>query len=213
MSEQLGVHPRTVIRELRFYRLRQRHELRGVRVRQPPTDRRRSRATATSAATTSRSTSTTWTPPSPTCARTASRCMGEPVASAGASAGQRWVYFRSPWGMQFELVSFPEGKAYEADAAMLLWHPATAGGVMTTADEHGVGAIPRRRSPERRIADGLRAGIIAGELPARARASARRTSPSAVRRQPRPGARGARAARVRGSGHASSPTPAPGSRV
>ncbi|WP_282852104.1 VOC family protein [Gulosibacter sediminis] len=50
--------------------------------------------------------------------------MGEPVASAEAAAGQRWVYFRSPWGMQFELVSFPGGKAYERDAAARLWHPA-----------------------------------------------------------------------------------------
>jgi catechol 2,3-dioxygenase-like lactoylglutathione lyase family enzyme len=50
--------------------------------------------------------------------------MGRPVASAGASAGQTWVYFRSPWGMQFELVSFPGGKAYEADAPVQLWHPA-----------------------------------------------------------------------------------------
>ena len=50
--------------------------------------------------------------------------MGDPVSSAGASAGQRWLYFRAPWGMQFELVSFPEGKAYETDADVLLWHPA-----------------------------------------------------------------------------------------
>jgi catechol 2,3-dioxygenase-like lactoylglutathione lyase family enzyme len=50
--------------------------------------------------------------------------MGEPVASAGASAGQHWVYFRSPWGLQFELVTFPGGKAYEADAPVKLWHPA-----------------------------------------------------------------------------------------
>ena len=50
--------------------------------------------------------------------------MGDPVISAGASAGQRWLYFRAPWGMQFELVSFPEGKAYETDADVLLWHPA-----------------------------------------------------------------------------------------
>ena len=50
--------------------------------------------------------------------------MGEPVASAGASAGQRWIYFRAPWGMQFELVSFPGGKAYETDAPVKLWHPA-----------------------------------------------------------------------------------------
>lgn len=29
----------------------------------------------------------------------------------------------SPWGMQFELVSFPNGKAYEAGADVLLWNP------------------------------------------------------------------------------------------
>lgn len=50
--------------------------------------------------------------------------MGEPVASAGAALGQRWLYFRSPWGMQFELVSYPDGKAYEQDAERVLWHPA-----------------------------------------------------------------------------------------
>lgn len=50
--------------------------------------------------------------------------MGDPTASVNASEGQRWVYFRAPWGMQFELVSFPDGKAYEKDAPVLLWHPA-----------------------------------------------------------------------------------------
>ncbi len=43
------------------------------------------------------------------------RVMGGPTASSGAHAGQRWVYFLSPWGMQFELVSFPGGKAYHHD--------------------------------------------------------------------------------------------------
>jgi len=52
------------------------------------------------------------------------RVLGEPTASRNASAGQRWVYFLSPWGMQFELVSYPDGKAYEKDAPVLLWHPA-----------------------------------------------------------------------------------------
>ena len=41
--------------------------------------------------------------------------MGEPTTSSGASAGQRWVYFLSPWGMQFELVSYPGGKAFDHD--------------------------------------------------------------------------------------------------
>ncbi|MGN6446603.1 VOC family protein [Amnibacterium sp.] len=52
------------------------------------------------------------------------RVMGEPTASSNASAGQRWVYFLTPWGMQMELVSYPDGKAYERDAPVLLWHPA-----------------------------------------------------------------------------------------
>lgn len=41
------------------------------------------------------------------------RVLGEPTTSRGASEGQRWVYFLSPWGMQFELVSYPSGKAFD----------------------------------------------------------------------------------------------------
>ena len=40
------------------------------------------------------------------------RVLGEPTASSGAHEGQRWVYFLAPWGMQFELVSYPHGKAF-----------------------------------------------------------------------------------------------------
>ena len=40
------------------------------------------------------------------------RVLGEPTASKGAHEGQRWIYFLAPWGMQFELVSYPEGKAW-----------------------------------------------------------------------------------------------------
>lgn len=39
--------------------------------------------------------------------------MGEPVSSSGPSQGQRWIYFRAPWGLQLELVSYPHGKAYD----------------------------------------------------------------------------------------------------
>lgn len=53
------------------------------------------------------------------------RILGEPtVRTAGPSAGQTWVYFLSPWGMQLELVSFPGGKGYERDTDRRLWHPA-----------------------------------------------------------------------------------------
>jgi glyoxylase I family protein len=41
------------------------------------------------------------------------RVLGEPTVSKGASEGQRWVYFLSPWGMQCELVSYPNGKAFD----------------------------------------------------------------------------------------------------
>jgi catechol 2,3-dioxygenase-like lactoylglutathione lyase family enzyme len=123
MTTQLGVHPRTVIREIRFYRLGHGTNLEVFQYDAadgqagPPRNsdigghhlalyvddleaavaHLRAHGVAV---------------------------MGEPVASAGASAGQRWIYFRSPWGMQFELVSFPDGKAYESGAATRLWHPA-----------------------------------------------------------------------------------------
>ncbi|MBO9521423.1 MAG: VOC family protein [Nocardioidaceae bacterium] len=41
------------------------------------------------------------------------RVLGEPTVSKGPSEGQRWVYFLAPWGMQFELVSYPGGKAFD----------------------------------------------------------------------------------------------------
>lgn len=41
----------------------------------------------------------------------------------GPAGGSAWVYFLAPWGLQLELVSYPSGKAYEADASVRLWHP------------------------------------------------------------------------------------------
>jgi glyoxylase I family protein len=122
MREQLNVHPRSVMRRLRFYRCGfgsnfevfeweaadgQREEPRNsdigghhlafyVHDLDAAVDYLRSRGV---------------------------RVLGQPVASQNASAGQRWIYFLSPWGMQFELVSFPHGKAYEKDAPVLLWNP------------------------------------------------------------------------------------------
>ncbi|MFI9627459.1 VOC family protein [Streptomyces sp. NPDC052042] len=45
------------------------------------------------------------------------RVLGEPTTSSGPSEGQRWVYFLAPWGMQFELVSYPGGKAFDRQHA------------------------------------------------------------------------------------------------
>ncbi len=128
MLERLGVHPRTVIREIRFYRLGNgsnielfQYDAADGQAPRPPRnsdigghhlalfvddmDAAVAHLRANDV-----------------------EVMGEPNASAGASAGQHWLYFRSPWGMQFELVSFPEGKAYEADAPVKLWHPAHPAG-------------------------------------------------------------------------------------
>lgn len=43
--------------------------------------------------------------------------FGDPTVSSGPSTGQRWVYFLAPWGMQFELVSYPDGKAFDRAGA------------------------------------------------------------------------------------------------
>jgi catechol 2,3-dioxygenase-like lactoylglutathione lyase family enzyme len=45
------------------------------------------------------------------------KVLGDPTSSKGPSQGQRWVYFLAPWGMQFELVSYPGGKAFDRTAA------------------------------------------------------------------------------------------------
>lgn len=41
------------------------------------------------------------------------RVLGDPTVSKNAAEGQRWVYFLAPWGLQFELVSYPNGKAFD----------------------------------------------------------------------------------------------------
>ncbi len=123
MRTHLGVHPRTVIREIRFYRLGSGANLEVFDYE--PADGQASQPRNSDlgghhlalyvddldvAMATLRARGVVF--------------MGEPTTSAQAALGQRWVYFTSPWGMQFELVSFPAGKAYEAAAEVKLWHPA-----------------------------------------------------------------------------------------
>jgi len=123
MLEHLGVHPRTVMRELRFYRCQfgpnfeifQYEPAEGASPQPRNSDIGGHHLAfyvddldAAVAYLRSKGIET----------------MGEPTVSSSYSTGQRWVYFRSPWGMQFELVSYPQGKAYEADAPVKLWHPA-----------------------------------------------------------------------------------------
>jgi catechol 2,3-dioxygenase-like lactoylglutathione lyase family enzyme len=122
MRTHLGVHPRTLIREIRFYRLGAgsnlevfEYESADGQTSQP----RNSDIGGHHLALYVDDLDVAMT----TLRQRGVEFMGEPTASAKAAFGQRWVYFTSPWGMQFELVSFPEGKAYEGDASVRLWHP------------------------------------------------------------------------------------------
>jgi len=123
MTEHLGVHPRAAIEEIRFYRLGNGTNLEVFHWSSPDGQK-----------------------PQPANSDIGGHhialyvddldvaveylkengvdVMGEPVNSGAASTGQRWIYFRSPWGMQFELVSYPNGRSYEAAAPVRLWHPA-----------------------------------------------------------------------------------------
>jgi catechol 2,3-dioxygenase-like lactoylglutathione lyase family enzyme len=122
MRIHLGVHPRTVIREIRFYRLGSgsnlevfEYEPADGQAAQPRNSDVGGHHLALYVHDLDAAIETL--------TERGVEFMGEPTASAQAALGQRWVYFQSPWGMQFELVSFPEGKAYEATARVKLWHP------------------------------------------------------------------------------------------
>jgi len=53
------------------------------------------------------------------------KVLGEPtLMTEGPNAGESWVYFMAPWGMQLELVSYPKGMAYEKDTDRRLFNPA-----------------------------------------------------------------------------------------
>lgn len=123
MRTQLGVHPRTVVREIRFYRLGN-----GSNYEVFQYDAADGQAPAPHNSDIGGHHIALYVDDMDAAIAHLRAhdvdIMGEPVTSAGASSGQRWLYFRSPWGMQFELVSFPDGKAYEHEAPLLLWHPA-----------------------------------------------------------------------------------------
>jgi len=41
----------------------------------------------------------------------------------GPAAGQSILYFQSPWGLQLEAITYPNGMAYEKEGGPLLWNP------------------------------------------------------------------------------------------
>jgi len=51
--------------------------------------------------------------------------LGEPLLmTSGDTAGETWVHFMSPWGLELELVQSPNGKGYEkTNPPVTLWSP------------------------------------------------------------------------------------------
>ncbi|MEU6235325.1 VOC family protein [Kitasatospora sp. NPDC047058] len=51
--------------------------------------------------------------------------LGEPqtIADGGPIDGDRWVYFRTPWGLQLEVLAMPVGMPYERATADRLFAP------------------------------------------------------------------------------------------
>lgn len=48
---------------------------------------------------------------------------GPVLMTEGPSAGLSWLYFRAPWGLQLELVSYPDGIAAYRRLAREVWRP------------------------------------------------------------------------------------------
>jgi catechol 2,3-dioxygenase-like lactoylglutathione lyase family enzyme len=45
----------------------------------------------------------------------------------GAAAGQSILYFKAPWGLQLEAITYPQGMAYEKTSNVKLWDPKSPG--------------------------------------------------------------------------------------
>ena len=49
--------------------------------------------------------------------------LGPLPVEQGPAAGQAILYFQSPWGLQLEAITYPNGMAYEKDGGPVLWTP------------------------------------------------------------------------------------------
>ncbi|MFI6943896.1 VOC family protein [Streptomyces sp. NPDC050418] len=53
--------------------------------------------------------------------------LGEPeTITDGPIAGDRWVYFKTPWGMSMELINMPDGMPYEKETETRVHRPEAA---------------------------------------------------------------------------------------
>lgn len=124
MQKHLGVHPRAAIRRLRMLRLAAGPSVELFEYSSPDQDHARPRnsdagghhlafyVTDMAAAVDHLK-------------RHGVKLFGDPTTLVnGASAGLTWVYFLAPWGLQLELVSAPNGLAYERRGGRPMWRPA-----------------------------------------------------------------------------------------
>jgi catechol 2,3-dioxygenase-like lactoylglutathione lyase family enzyme len=49
--------------------------------------------------------------------------LGPLPVEQGPAAGQAILYFQSPWGLQLEAITYPNGMAYEKEGGPVLWSP------------------------------------------------------------------------------------------
>jgi glyoxylase I family protein len=112
MTEHLNVHPRTVMRELHFYRCGGQAVFEVFQYEAPDQVERLPRNSDIGGHHVALYVDDMDAAVSYLRERGV-QVLGDPTASKSASEGQRWVYFLSPWGMQFELVSYPHGKAFD----------------------------------------------------------------------------------------------------
>jgi catechol 2,3-dioxygenase-like lactoylglutathione lyase family enzyme len=123
MEQQLGVHPRAVIRRLRMVKVECGPSLELFEYEAPDQDHTRPR-------------NSDWSghhiafyvndmPAAVAHLRSHNvDVMGEPMTiSTGPSADLTWVYFRAPWGLQLELVCSPNRMAYERAGGEWMWRP------------------------------------------------------------------------------------------
>ena len=49
--------------------------------------------------------------------------LGPPEPGKAVHPSQTILYFKAPWGLQMEAISYPNGMAYEKESAVKLWSP------------------------------------------------------------------------------------------
>jgi len=126
MQRQLGVHPRAVLRKLAMLRCQNgpnfeifEYEVEGQVVRQPANSDVGGHHLAFYVADISAAVAYLQAK--------GVTVQGDVVTMQdGPSKGLSWVYFLSPWGMQLELVSAPQGQAVTAADPAALWAPTGA---------------------------------------------------------------------------------------